>query len=139
MPRPTTHERFWARVERNGPNGCWLWTGATDGNVPPYGSFWTGHCHTGAHRFAYEALVGPIPDGLVIDHLCRVRHCVNPAHMAPVTTGENVLRGESPSAKQARKTHCPNGHEYDYRWGSKRYCLTCRAEYVRPERRKVAV
>jgi hypothetical protein len=81
-------------------------------------------------------LVGPIPDGLVIDHLCRVRHCVNPAHMEPVTDRENVFRGF------AAITHCPKGHEYtaDNTYippstGS-RECRRCRAEQRRKYKRK---
>lgn len=66
----------------------------------------------GAHRVVYEELVGPIPDGLMLDHLCRVRHCVNPEHLEPVTNRENVLRGEGHSAKAARATHCLKGHPY---------------------------
>lgn len=65
-----------------------------------------------AHRWAYEEGVGPIPEWMTIDHLCRVRSCVNPAHLEAVTRGENVLRGEGPAAQAARKTHCPKGHEY---------------------------
>ncbi len=89
-----------------------------------------------AHRFAYELLVGPIPDGLVIDHLCRVRHCVNPAHMEPVTRWENTLRGGSFSAVAARQTHCVNGHPFDEenthvdRRGFRR-CRACNRERLR--------
>lgn len=89
-------------------NGCWLWTAAkTNGG---YGRFpW--RCKTVlAHRFAYETLVGRIPDGLHIDHLCRQRDCVNPAHMEPVTQWENTRRGLAPSALNAVKTHCQRGH-----------------------------
>jgi hypothetical protein len=66
-----------------------------------------------AHRAFYMELVGPIPDGLTIDHLCKVRNCVNPDHLEPVSRGENTLRGNSPHAQNARKTHCLNGHLYD--------------------------
>lgn len=65
-----------------------------------------------AHRYAYELLVGPIPEGLHIDHLCRVRLCVNPAHLEAVTCHENNRRSTSPTAVNAKKTHCPRGHEY---------------------------
>lgn len=86
-------ERFWEKVDRRGPADCWLWT-ATRTAKDGHGRFYpiTGKGVL-AHRFAYELLVGPIPDGLVIDHLCRVRLCVNPAHLEPVTAEENTRRG----------------------------------------------
>ena len=126
-------DRFWAKVSVDDTTGCWLWQGARNkrsgyGSVadPVKGS--SGY----AHRFAYRELVGPIPEGLVIDHLCRVRHCVNPDHMEPVTSGENVLRGISPAAMQKRQTHCIHGHEFTpentYEWRGHRACRTCAAE-----------
>ena len=89
-----------------------------------------------AHRFAYELLRGPIPEGMTIDHLCRTRSCVNPEHFEVVTRGENVLRGVGPPAMNARKTHCAKGHplvegnlvlnrlKHGYR-----ECLICSREY----------
>lgn len=105
---PTLEERFWAKVERSGPQDCWTWTGClTNG----YGQFWThGSQRVRAHRFAYELLVGPIPEGLQIDHLCRVPACVNPAHLEPVTARINVLRSESPIAQAAAQVFCIHGH-----------------------------
>ena len=107
---------------------CWLWTAGV--NASGYGKF--GREPTGpelAHRVAYELLVGPIPDGLVLDHLCRVRICVNPAHLEPVTSGENTRR-----ACRGR-THCKRGHEFTpentYIWGRSRTCVTCRRQYKR--------
>lgn len=91
-------------------SGCWLWTACLTKNG--YGRFsWDGKVRL-AHRVAYELLVGPIPEGLEIDHLCRVRHCVNPDHLEPVTRRENIHRGFGITAVHARKTHCPKGHEY---------------------------
>jgi hypothetical protein len=98
-------EIFWGRVDQSGD--CWLWTAGLYNNTG-YGQF----RRRGAHRVAYEALIGPIPKGLEIDHLCRVRHCVNPAHMELVTKVENVMRGESPAARNARKAECHNGHVF---------------------------
>lgn len=133
-------EKVWKRITKT--DSCWLWTGSrTDG----YGNM----KHQGrgvlVHRVIYELLVGPIPGGLQLDHLCRVRNCVNPAHLEPVTPSENVRRGIAPAAANAAKTHCPRGHEYDeantYRTGNHRECHACRtkkglAQYL--AQRKVA-
>jgi hypothetical protein len=103
-------DRFWSLVGSGGslplPPGlgpCWLWKG----HVGPNGYGYAGKGKL-AHRVVYEALVGPIPDGLDLDHLCRVRACVNPAHLEPVTRAENLWRGAL-----ARLTACPRGHPYD--------------------------
>lgn len=96
--------RFWGRVERCDSSGCWQWIGAKNQG---YGKLRSRGRTYKAHRVAYEALIGPIPDGMVIDHLCRNRCCVNPAHLEPVTPVENTLRGAN-----SVKTHCPHGHEY---------------------------
>lgn len=111
---PTILARFWEKVSIE-PDGCWLWTGNTDRKG--YGSMRvksTGGPGSFArpHRLAYEHYVGPLPDGLVADHLCRTRACVNPAHIEFVTNRENILRGEAPSAIHARKTRCSRGHEF---------------------------
>lgn len=86
------------------------------------------------HRVVYELRVGPIPEGLELDHLCRVRHCANPEHLEPVTGRENIRRGTSPSAINGRKTHCKNNHEFtpENTYVSplgKRTCRTCRKLY----------
>jgi hypothetical protein len=87
LNRPSELERFWNYVDKHSsPLGCWLWTGAT---LRGYARFKT----KTAYRFAYEHLVGPIPEGLDIDHLCRVKACVNPDHLEPVTRKVNIRRG----------------------------------------------
>lgn len=111
----TAEERFWSHVERRSEDECWPWRGTI--SVKGYGRAWLGKNHkpraTGAHRMAYELTVGPIPDGLTIDHLCRVRHCVNPKHLEPVSGRENTMRGESFSARLARQAKCIHGHEFN--------------------------
>src|SRR2546421_6548023 len=90
------------------PNsGCHLWIGHE--NAPGgYGRLsYRGRLYL-AHRLSYESAIGPVPAGLQLDHLCRVRCCVNPAHLEPVTGRENVLRGISPAARAAKATHCPH-------------------------------
>jgi hypothetical protein len=105
--------RFWRFVRKDGPlwNGtpCWPWIGGKDRTG--YGRFAVSkrpYVQTAASRFAYELLVGPIPEGFDIDHLCRNRICVNPQHLEPVTRQENILRGAH-SALRVR-THCRRGH-----------------------------
>lgn len=102
--RDDTIARFWAKVDRRGADECWRYQGYVRRNG--YGQ----HGHRLAHRLAYELLVGPIPAGLTIDHLCRNRVCANPAHLEAVSNRENLMRGVSLSAQNARKTHCQNGH-----------------------------
>lgn len=96
--RRTPAERFWAKVDRS--DDCWVWTGT--GTPKGYGQFAPHGKHVYAHRFAYELLVGPIPEGMTIDHLCRNRGCVRPDHLEVVTRGENTRRGATPSPCQ----HC---------------------------------
>ena len=112
--------RFWAKVEFT--DTCWLWRGAT---IPRgYGRFFSEkRCLVLAHRWAYEFCVGPIPDGLQIDHLCRVRLCVRPDHLEPVTRIENLRRG------WRLITSCPQGHPYDEEntrhYKGSRFCRAC--------------
>lgn len=137
--RPTLDERFWAKVNKT--EGCWLWTGySTSG----YGYLRWGPQENqqfeGAHRYAYTKLRGPIPEGLVLDHLCRTPLCVNPDHLEVVTNAVNVLRGMSPPARNARKTHCKRGHEFtaeNTRWSSRghRSCKSCDRDAAREKLR----
>lgn len=107
------------------PNtGCWLWLGGrSEGG---YGRIWLDGRMAQAHRVLYEELRGPVPATMTIDHLCKTRACVNPAHMEIVSMKENVLRGESPQAINARKTHCPQGHALGApRKNGRRRCGEC--------------
>jgi hypothetical protein len=104
--------KFVARVRPDGD--CAIWTGSFRGREPSYGQFRPAgrDSQVYAHRWIYERTHGPIPEGLVIDHLCRRRHCVNVDHLEAVTTRENLLRGIGPTAKHARQTHCCHGHAF---------------------------
>jgi hypothetical protein len=114
------------------PNsGCWLWVGKIS-DPRGYARTTNKHARTFlAHRLIYEALRGPVPLGLQLDHKCRVRSCVNPDHLEPVTQLENIRRGEGLSAKNRRKTHCDYGHPFSgrnlliYRNGKERVCRVC--------------
>lgn len=105
-------ERFEAKYRVNTETGCWEWTAAIFKQGYGYGLFTVAGKSRGAHRVSYELHVGPIPDGLVIDHLCRNPRCVNPAHLEAVTQAVNVHRGNGLCAQNARKTHCKRGHEF---------------------------
>lgn len=100
--------RFWRKVQV-AESGCWLWTACL--NSRGYGCYSLGGRRHLAHRVAFEALVNRIPKGLTIDHLCRVKRCVNPAHMEPVTLEENLRREDEAN----RPVACPQGHRYDQR------------------------
>ena len=103
----TRHKKIMAQIDFG---DCWLWTGSIQQG--PRGGGYALYGHRLVHRYMYEYMYGPIPDGLEIDHLCRVRRCVNPKHLEPVTRRENLLRGKTFAAENAGKTHCPQGHPY---------------------------
>lgn len=128
-------ERFWPKVVVTG--FCWLW--AARKSDSGHGLFsLSNHGRTvRAHRWAYESLVGPIPEGLDLDHLCRIRACVNPDHLEPVTRKENTLRGFGVTAIFSRQDYCTNGHsllisENVYiRKDGTRQCRVCKRERMR--------
>lgn len=142
MSRPTFEERLWSRITI--ADGCWEWTHSKQRG---YGWIGKGNGrHVFAHRVVYELFRGPVPAGKQLDHLCRNRACVNPEHLDVVTARVNVLRGDGLPARNARKTHCKNGHAltganvrtYGRRSGIERVCRTCarlyRNEYRRQKR-----
>lgn len=148
--REEPSERFWSKVSPEPTTGCWLWTGAL--NSGGYGQFGAGRGrgkHMLAHRYAYEALVGPIPADLVLDHRCRCRSCVNPAHLEAVTMRENTRRGCSHIAFNMFTKTCRRGHalvgrnlrvQRQWRNGKVtegRVCVKCSVDGKR-ERRRLA-
>lgn len=118
--------RFWAKVVRDAETGCFIWLGSNNGS---YGTFFLDSRCRRAHGVAYEWTFGPVPDGLVLDHLCRLTLCVNPHHLEAVSQRENVRRGE------VVKTHCIKGHPltlantYRGTWG--RRCRDCALRFNR--------
>lgn len=108
--RKPVWQRFWPKVDFSAD--CWLWTASI--NKYGYGWFRTSpEVMEHAHRVAYRLLVGEPPAGLHLDHLCRTRACVNPDHLEPVTVRTNLLRGYGHAGRNAAKTHCSEGHEFN--------------------------
>lgn len=127
MMTRATAERFWEKVDFG--VDCWKWDAYCD--PEGYGRFMLGSRNVYSHRFAYEFCVGIIPRNKQIDHLCRVRHCVNPDHLEVVTQRENILRGKGITAQAAKAANCPHGHEYNaentiIRNQGWRQCRTCK-------------
>ena len=100
---------FWTRVNKT--DSCWLWLPKKERNG--YGRVRVNNKRLGVHVVSYLLTGKNIPNGMVIDHLCRVRHCVNPQHLEVVTRGENVLRGNGVTAQHAKQTHCKRGHPFN--------------------------
>ena len=145
---------FWRHVPERPEGACWIWRGGLMHNG--YGRFNLPPTElkrpsAAAHRLAYELLIGPVPDSLDMDHLCRVRACVNPAHLEPVTRSENLRRSESTViGSNIRKTHCIRGHSLTdahiviTKLGIvKRHCRPCRKmhsanSYAKQRQKKTA-
>lgn len=128
MKKKPIYDRLWNRSID--VDGCWIYTGSKSEG---YGRIRYEGRNVPAHRLSYEFIVGEIPEGLMLDHLCRNRACINPDHLEPVTNKENILRGVGTGAINAKKTHCLRGHELSgknisirttrgLRW---RACLAC--------------
>lgn len=136
-----TDKDIWCRISFASSKDCWIWQGKMQDG---YGLTGLGGKLKYAHRWVYIKIMGEVPEGKVLDHLCRTRNCVNPFHLEPVTIGENVMRGDTIGARNVKKTHCPNGHPYDDthtywrkdRNGKGRHCRTCVNEKRRASRRK---
>ena len=146
MPRPPIdpslrdrwyHRRLLAKFTVS--DDCWIWTGSQSGRIKTgegYGSIKRNGRSMLAHRVMYELLVGPIPEGLQLDHLCRNHICVRPDHLEPVTGPENTRRGNS-GKWQRERTHCPSGHPYDeentyvHPVNGERACRTCKRLWQR--------
>lgn len=127
--------RIQARITPDFASGCWWWDGPLHHG---YGSTYFARRNWRVHRLTYFLLIGEIPEGKELDHLCRVRHCVNPAHLEPVTQVENTLRGVGVTAVNARKTSCVHGHAEDG-WRVRkdrvgRDCRQCNIDRLRGQR-----
>lgn len=140
-------ERFWDYVEKSNDDDCWEWVGCIKKG---YGSFWVrddnyknGGRMISAHRFIYEALVGPVEKGEIVHHTCEFKLCVNPKHLEKFSSyGQHTVQGHSNSlpAINKAKTHCIRGHEFtpeNTLMGAdgKRKCRTCQNEYLSKDKR----
>lgn len=128
-------ERWNTKWEQSGD--CHLWTSPLDKDG--YGSFYFRRKNRRAHRVGWYIVHGDIPPGLVVNHKCGNRNCVNAQHLELLTARQNALQdSRSVAAINARKTHCPNGHAYDREYGGQRYCSVCESDKKRRLRRKWA-
>lgn len=132
LPMRNLDQRMLDKIMPCPNTGCWYWVGAVSKNG--YGNFWYKGKYVVSHRAVYMEMVGPIADELTLDHLCRNKLCCNPIHFEQVTQQVNILRGTSPSATQAKQTHCKRGHllegehlyiEETASGRQKRHCYTC--------------
>lgn len=139
--------RLASRINFNAPGGCWVWTGETEYKRGGYGKLaystspmiWA---YVKVHRVVYEFLVGPIPPGLHLDHLCRNPPCCNPAHLEAVTPRVNIMRGRSPMIVAHHAGSCVKGHVNDFCRrpdGRVIYCRACRRERRAIKRAQEAV
>lgn len=141
----TAIERFEEKIIKvNG--SCWIWNAGHNGLG--YGRFWNGEKQIYSHRFSYEFFKSPIPEGFVIDHLCKNPFCVNPEHLEAVTQKINYRRGDHPeiylSGGLRKKTHCKSGHPFDEKNTglniNRRYCKQCARDsslkYIRKKQKK---
>ena len=144
------HERFWEKVDRDGLvpetrpelGPCWIWTASLhQSNGGLYGAFRLPRSRKmiPAHRWAWEEEHGAVPDGKILDHLCRVTACVRPSHLEVVTGRENILRGTNTAARWAKRTHCEKGHAFTAEntritKARARLCRTCRRVASREEK-----
>lgn len=148
-PRKTLEDHL-ARLDRTDPLACWPWPGGQNGDG--YGQLTENYTNYRAHKYFYERIVGPVPEGLVLDHTCHDpiscaggkkcphRACCNPKHMVPVTNQVNLLRGNTSAAENAAKTHCVNGHEFTeentFKRRGARECRECMRVRAREQARK---
>jgi hypothetical protein len=138
--RPEDIERFECKIQKT--EDCWFWTASQ--TKAGYGQFSINNYPYLAHRVAYELYKGSIPEGKVIDHLCRTPSCVNPEHIEAVSQRVNTYRGISPDAGMMKKNFCPHGHEYTpentyigtTQYGTARKCRACRRNQMRKHKAK---
>jgi hypothetical protein len=134
--------RFWSKVWPCPNTGCWHWGGTI--HHTGYGSYWYGYRSVLPHRYIYEVIHGPLPPVMKVDHICRNKSCVNPAHLDAVTQRENIIRGMAPASVNAAKTHCIHGHPFAgdnlivrcYGSHPRRCCLECTREIGRRSSKK---
>jgi hypothetical protein len=134
----TAEARIMAGIEVQIGQACWIWRGKENSR---YGRISFGGKIHKSHRLSYETFVGPIPAGLVLDHLCRNEMCVNPEHLEPVTEKVNILRGQGVAAKNSRKTQCKNDHEFTeantLMNNGRRVCRECKRKYESERRTRI--